>query len=231
MKTTKPKNDIGMDISLNSEQEEAKKIILENDIVVLFGKAGSGKTLVAVETALSELFYKNTRTIHITRPTISNERLGFLPGNIKEKMDPWLLPIYENLRTCYGSDDRKRKTIQNLIDNETIRISPISFMRGITYKNSYIIADECQNITRDQMEMLITRLGQGSKMILCGDIKQVDLLNKEESGLQYLIDCGKNIKGFSVFELKQNHRHQIVDDFVKIFEKNKKKTRKTSKNQ
>lgn len=212
-------NPIKYDIQLNEEQKIAKQVILDNDIIVLFGKAGSGKTLVATICALDAFFNEDIERIYITRPTVSKEEIGFLPGDIKEKMDPWLGPIYDNINACYGSDATKKNKIRNMLENEDIKISPIAFMRGHTKTNSYVIIDECQNITKEQTEMIVTRLGKGSKLIFCGDSRQIDLKKRTDSGLKYLIDCGEGLEGFATFELTTNHRHPIVDKFIEKFDK------------
>lgn len=208
---------------LNAEQKEAKKQILNSDVVVLFGKAGSGKTFLACNAALTCLSNSAypTKKIYITRPTVSREELGFLPGDLKDKMDPWVKPIYHNFEQNITASNLK-----TMMDKKEIEISPISFMRGITYQDSFVIVDEVQNVTVEQMKMIITRLGKGSKMILCGDISQIDLKNTSDSGLNYLINIGKNITpdeekgilGFSIIELTSNHRHGIVEFFIKKIE-------------
>lgn len=210
----KKSNPMSFDIKLNEEQKIAKNIILQNDVIVLIGRAGSGKTLLSCQAALDAYFRSEINTIYITRPTVSKEEIGYLPGSIKEKMDPWLEPIYENINMVYGKTKEKKEKIKKMLDNEEIKISPVAFMRGKTKVNSYIIVDECQNITKDQMLMILTRLGKGSKLIFCGDSAQIDLKKKEDSGLAYLLKVGEGIQGFSKFELKENHRHPIVEEFV-----------------
>ena len=205
------------DIKLNEEQKAAKKLILENDVIILTGKSGSGKTLLACQAALDAFFRNDIEKIYITRPTVSKEELGFLPGDMKDKMDPWLRPVYENLDAVYGRDRSRKKVISDLLSTDQIEISPIAYMRGRTKTNSYIIVDECQNITKEQMTMILTRLGKGSKLIFCGDSNQVDLKRISDSGLNYLINKGMGIKGFCCIELKQNHRHSIVDEFIERF--------------
>lgn len=209
----KPKNPIKFNIQLNDEQKEAKALILENPIVVLKGMAGSGKTLVAVQAALDMLFTKEVEKIIITRPTVSKEDIGFLPGDLKEKMDPWLAPIYHNLYALYGKDK-----IDKELERETIEIVPFAFMRGRTFLNSFVIVDEAQNVTHDQMETVIGRLGKKSKMVICGDLAQIDLKNKKETGFSFLSRIEEHVAGFRVMALKQNHRHEIVSPILQVYQ-------------
>lgn len=209
----KPKNPIKFNIQLNDEQKEAKALILENPIVVLKGMAGSGKTLVAVQAALDMLFTKEVEKIIITRPTVSKEDIGFLPGDLKEKMDPWLAPIYHNLYALYGKDK-----IDKELERETIEIVPFAFMRGRTFLNSFVIVDEAQNVTHDQMETVIGRLGKKSKMVICGDLAQIDLKNKKETGFSFLSRIEEHVAGFRVMALKQNHRHDIVSPILQVYQ-------------
>ena len=139
----RPKNPIKFNVQLNDEQKEAKAKILSSPITVLKGMAGSGKTLVATQVALDLLFTKQIEKVVITRPTVSKEDIGFLPGNIKEKMDPWLAPIYHNLHMLYS-----KEKVQKLLDDETIEIVPFAFLRGRTFLNALVIVDEAQNILR-----------------------------------------------------------------------------------
>jgi phosphate starvation-inducible PhoH-like protein len=207
------KNKIQFNLSLNEEQKKVKAQILQDTISVLTGKAGSGKTLLATQIALEYLFYREVERVIITRPTVSNEDIGFLPGSMKEKMDPWVSPIQANMTMLYG-----KSKIQKLMEEDTIEIAPISFMRGRTFVKSCVIVDESQNITKTQMEMILSRLGVNSKMILTGDISQTDLKNKKDSGLPYLFNMSNSINGLGVYELKTNHRHPIVEDILKQFE-------------
>lgn len=209
----KPKNPIKFQIQLNSEQKEAKAIIIENPVTVLKGMAGSGKTLVAVQAALDMLYNKEIENIVITRPTVSKEDIGFLPGDLKEKMDPWLAPIYHNLYTLYGKEKVDRE-----IQKGTIEIVPFAFMRGRTFVNSFVIVDEAQNVTHDQMEAVLGRLGKDSKMVVCGDIAQIDLKTKKDSGFSFLTRIEEQVKGFKIFTLKQNHRHEIVSPILKVYQ-------------
>jgi phosphate starvation-inducible PhoH-like protein len=207
------KNKIQFNLSLNEEQKQVKARILNDTISVLTGKAGSGKTLLATQIALEYLFYREVERIIITRPTVSNEDIGFLPGNIKEKMDPWLAPIHANMYMLYG-----KPKIDKYINDNTIEIAPISFLRGRTFVSACVIVDETQNVTKSQMEMILSRLGVNSKMILTGDVSQSDLKNKKDSGFPYLFNMAGKIDGFGSYELKTNHRHPIVDNILNYFE-------------
>ena len=207
------KNKINFNISLNEEQKKIKGQALQDAISVFVGKAGSGKTLLATQIALEYLFYREVERVIITRPTVSNEDIGFLPGSIKEKMDPWLSPIQSNMYMLYS-----KEKIDKLMNENTIEIAPISFLRGRTFVNACVIVDESQNVTRTQMEMILSRLGLNSKMILTGDISQTDLKNKKDSGLPYLFNMTNKIDGLGVYELLTNHRHPIVDDILNYFQ-------------
>lgn len=209
------KNKIQFQLKLNEEQKIIKANALLDTISVFLGKAGSGKTLLATQIALECLFYREVDKIIITRPTVSNEDLGFLPGNIKEKMDPWLAPIHANMFMLYS-----KEKIEKLIHDDKIEIAPISFLRGRTFVNACVIVDESQNVTKAQMEMILSRLGINSKMMLTGDSAQIDLKNKKDSGLPYLYEMRDKINGLGVYELKTNHRHPIVDDILKYFDDN-----------
>ena len=209
----RPKNPIKFNITLNDEQKEAKQIILDNPVTVLKGMAGSGKTLVAVQTALDLLFTREVEKIIITRPTVAKEDIGFLPGDIKEKMDPWLAPIYHNLYLLYD-----KTKIDKEVEEGRIEILPFAFMRGRTFVDSFVILDEAQNTTHNQMEMLLGRMGKGSKVAICGDIAQVDLRNKKDSGFTFLYRLEEQVKGVKVVTLKTNHRHEIVEPILRVYE-------------
>ncbi len=209
----KPKNPIKFQLQLNEEQKQAKALIVENPVVVLKGMAGSGKTLVAVQAALDMLFSKEVEKIIITRPTVAKEELGFLPGDIKEKMDPWLAPIYHNLYMLYGKEKVDRE-----LEHGNIEIVPFAFMRGRTFVNSFVIVDEAQNVTHDQMETVLGRLGKNSKMVICGDLAQIDLKIKKETGFSFLSRIEEQVKGFKVFSLLANHRHEIVSPILKVYQ-------------
>jgi phosphate starvation-inducible PhoH-like protein len=208
----KPKNPITFKLQLNEEQKQAKAIILDNPITVLTGQAGSGKTLLSCQIALDQLFSREVDKVIITRPTVTQEDIGFLPGDIKEKMDPWLQPIYQNFYSLYG-----KEKIDKELEEGNIQILPMSYIRGITFVNSFIIADEVQNLTHSQMESLLGRLGRDSKMVLCGDIAQIDLKNKKVSGLSFLRRVEESVPGFRIVTLNQNHRHEIVQPILDVY--------------
>ena len=209
----RPKNPIKFNVQLNDEQKVAKAKIIESPITVLRGMAGSGKTLVATQVALDMLFTKQVEKIIITRPTVSKEDIGFLPGDIREKMDPWLAPIYHKLHMLYSQDK-----IQKELDNGNIEIVPFAFMRGRTFLKSFVIVDEAQNVTHNQMETVIGRLGKGSKMVICGDMAQIDLKDKRETGFSFLSRIEESVGGFSISTLLQNHRHDIVSPILKVYQ-------------
>lgn len=209
----RPKKPIKFNINLNAEQKLAKAEILTNPVTVLQGMAGSGKTLVAVQTGLDLLFTKQIEKIIITRPTVAKEDIGFLPGDIKEKMDPWLAPIYHNLYLLYD-----KVKIDKCVEEGLIEIVPFAFMRGRTFTNALIILDEAQNVTMNQMEMMLGRLGKGSTMVICGDQAQIDLKHKKDSGFGFLYTLEAQVAGFKVITLKQNHRHEIVEPILKVYE-------------
>lgn len=208
----RPKKPIKFNIQLNDEQKIAKSNILESPITVIRGMAGSGKTLVATQVALDMLFTRQVEKVIITRPTVSKEDIGFLPGDIKEKMDPWLAPIYHNLNMLYN-----KEKVQKLLDDETIEIVPFAFLRGRTFVNSFVIVDEAQNVTHSQMETVIGRLGKGSKMVICGDMAQIDLKDKRETGFSFLARIEEQVEGFKTASLEYNHRHQIVAPVLEVY--------------
>lgn len=209
----KPKNPIKFKLQLNEEQKQAKSDILQNTISLLAGKAGSGKTLLACQIALDGLFTREYEKIIITRPTVSKEDIGFLPGDLREKMDPWVQPIYQNMYLLYGKDK-----IDKLIADGIIEIVPVSFMRGRTFLDACIIVDEAQNVTMDQMEMIVTRIGLRSKMIICGDDGQVDLKKRSESGFRFLYKSARKIKNLKAITLTVNHRDPIVDSLIAVYD-------------
>jgi len=209
----KPKNPIKFKLTLNEEQKAAKAKILESTITLLAGAAGSGKTLLACQIALEKLFMREVEKVIITRPTVSKEEIGFLPGDLREKMDPWVQPIYQNMFLLYD-----KEKVEKCINEGQIEIVPLSFMRGRTFVNNFVIVDEAQNVTHEQMHMIVTRTGQNSKMVICGDDAQIDLKKKADSGFKFLYKAASKIKNLSGITLKQNHRDPIVDDLIKYYD-------------
>ena len=210
----KPKNPIKFQVQLNEEQKETKSIILVNDITVITGQAGSGKTLVAVQTALDLLFNKEVEKIIIARPVVTaKEEIGFLPGGIKEKLDPFVAPIYDNAYRVYD-----KEKVDMYFERGQIEIVPFAFMRGRNFSKAFIIVDEAQNVTDPQKEMVISRLCKGSKMVIVGDTSQVDLKNKKDSGMYFLSkQVAGSIPGVASVILKTNHRHPIVESVLNMY--------------
>jgi len=208
-----PKNPIKFKLQLNEEQKEAKKEILENTVTLLAGSAGSGKTLLACNVALDGLMRRQYEKIIITRPTVSKEEIGFLPGDLREKMDPWVQPIYQNFYALYD-----KVKIDKLISDGKIEIVPVSFMRGRTFLDSMIIVDEAQNVTHEQMEMITSRIGLRSKMMICGDSNQTDLKRKADSGFKFLYTAARKIKKLAAITLFTNHRDPIVEDLLDYYD-------------
>lgn len=212
LKQDQPKGAIKFRITLSDEQKEAKDHIMNNTIIVLKGKSGSGKTLLACQAALDLVFKKQMEKIVIIRPAVAKEDIGFLPGDLKEKMEPWMSPIFSNLKDLYNKDK-----IEKMLTEGQIEIVPLMYMRGRTFSNACIVVDEAQNITNEQTEMVLSRIGLNSKMILCGDTRQIDLQNKKMSGFNFICQLEGRVNNLKVFELKQNHRNPIVDEILKIY--------------
>jgi len=206
------KGPIKFQLQLNDEQKLAKEKILNNAITILSGKAGSGKTLVACQAGLDMLFRKQVRQIVVTRPTVSKEEIGFLPGDLREKMEPWMQPIYSNFYQLYN-----KQKVDDVIKSGQVEIVPLAFMRGRTFLDSFVIVDEAQNCTNEQMEMILSRLGIRSKMVICGDTQQVDLKNKQESGFKFLLTLSKKVKDVGSMALLTNHRHPVVDALLDAY--------------
>ena len=209
------KDPIKFKIPLNEEQKKAKEEILNNTLTILAGRAGSGKTLLACQVALDGILRRHYSKIIITRPTVSKEEIGFLPGDLREKMDPWIQPIYQNMFVLYD-----KVKVEKLIEEGRIEIVPLAFMRGRTFLDSCIIVDEAQNVTHEQMEMITTRLGLRSKMMICGDAHQTDLKKKSDSGFKYLYKASRKIKNLEAITLISNHRNEIVEDLRNYYEDN-----------
>src|SRR6516164_6854706 len=198
-------------------QRRYLEAIERNDLVFGVGPAGTGKTYLAVAMAVSALINKQVSRIVLTRPAVeAGERLGFLPGTLQEKIDPYLRPLYDAL---YDMLDSER--VEKLLERNVIEVAPIAFMRGRTLNDSFIILDEAQNCTPEQMKMVLTRLGFNSKMVVNGDITQIDLPNARRSGLIEATDVLKGVEGISFvqFDDKDVVRHTLVQRMVKAYDR------------
>ena len=206
-----PKGKVKFNITLSEEQKDAKSNILYHPYNFLLGKAGSGKTLLAVQVALDMFFTRQINKIVITRPTVSNEDNGYLPGSLDEKMEPWLVPIRSNMRKVYN----KPAILEKMESNEDIELVSLSHFRGRTFENSVVIVDEFQNLTKQQLGMVLGRLGKGSTMILTGDPQQIDLKFSNDSAVH---DVPKLTPSNFVYQikLKDNHRHEALDELLKL---------------
>ena len=207
----KPKGAIRFSITLSDEQKKAKTQILKHPYNFVVGKAGSGKTLLAVQVALDQFFKREYNKIIITRPTISTEDNGFLPGSEKEKMEPWLVPIRSNMRKVYN----KPMILEKMEKEEKIELVSLAHFRGRTFDNSVVIVDEFQNLTRSQLAMAIGRLGKDSKIIFCGDSYQIDLKDKNWSAYH---DMSKLTNSEYVYKvvLEDSHRHRAIDELLEL---------------
>ncbi|HLQ83421.1 MAG TPA: PhoH family protein [Pseudogracilibacillus sp.] len=197
-------------------QKEYIQAMRKNDLVFGIGPAGTGKTYLAVVFAVHALKTGAAKRIVLTRPAVeAGESLGFLPGDLKEKVDPYLRPLYDALNDVLGRDQTLR-----LIDNEVIEIAPLAYMRGRTLDNAYVILDEAQNTTPEQMKMFLTRLGFGSKMVVTGDITQVDLPKGVKSGLAIANEILKDIKGIKFIHLTGTDvvRHPLVQKIIRAYD-------------
>ncbi len=190
----------------------------KHDLVFGIGPAGTGKTYLAVVKAVHELKNGRTKRIILTRPAVeAGESLGFLPGDLKEKVDPYLRPLYDALNDVLGRDQATR-----LIEKEIIEIAPLAYMRGRTLDNAFVILDEAQNTTPEQMKMFLTRLGFGSKMIITGDITQVDLPKGVESGLRVANKLLSSVQEIAFVYLDESDvvRHPLVQKIIHAYENN-----------
>ena len=202
----------------SKKQTEYVRSLKTNQIIMSLGPAGTGKTYLAVAVALSMLLEKKVERIILSRPAVeAGERLGFLPGDMKDKIDPYLRPLYDSLYDLLDYDKIQRK-----IESGSIEIAPLAFMRGRTLKNSFAILDEAQNATETQIKMFLTRIGENSKLVVNGDPSQVDLANKNQSGLIKSKSILQGIKEISVinFDHQDVMRHPLVTKIVEAYQKN-----------
>jgi len=199
------KNDIKYKITLNEEQKEAKRLIIDNQVVIITGRAGSGKSLVGAQCALDFLFKKQCEKVFVTRATIEvGNSLGYLPGGIEDKFNPYLEAFQENLTKCYDI-----VKITELIEAKKILTYPVQFIRGKTI-DDLLIVEEAQNLTRAQMLAILTRLGKTGKIVINGDLEQTDIRDNGMNGLAYVIEMSKRIDEIKWIKLKENHRSDLV---------------------
>ena len=194
--------------------------IVKNDMLFAIGPAGTGKTYTAVALAVKALKNKEVKRIILTRPAVeAGENLGFLPGDLKEKLDPYMQPLYDALNDMVPTDK-----LNQFLENRTIQIAPLAFMRGRTLDNAFVILDEAQNTTESQMKMFLTRMGSNAKFIVTGDATQVDLPTKQPSGLLQAIRLLKKVDGIDIIELNNTDviRHKLVKAIIEKYEGNKK---------
>ena len=208
-----PKGKVKFDITLSEEQKSAKTAILYHPYNFILGKAGSGKTLLAVQIALDMFFTRQINKIIITRPTVSNEDNGYLPGSLNEKMEPWLVPIRSNMRKVYN----KPNILQKMESDENIELVSLSHFRGRTFDHAAVIVDEFQNLTKQQLGMVLGRLGKGSTMMLCGDPQQIDLKFSNDSAIHEVPKLKSSQYVYSV-NLLDNHRHEALDELLNLLQ-------------
>ena len=211
MEKREPKNTPKLHVILSEEQKEAKKLILERPISFILGKAGSGKTLLACNVALDQFFKRKINKIVVTRPTVSTEDNGFLPGTEKEKLTPWMVPIHDNMSKVYNQKDK----LDKMLNSSEIEMVSLTHFRGRTFENAVCIIDEFQNLTKSQFKMVISRLGKDSIMIFCGDADQIDLKYDNDSAIHELPKL-RSSEYCNEIILNDNHRHHALDDIFKL---------------
>ena len=205
-------------IPRSKKQSEYLKALLNENIILSLGPAGTGKSYLAVSVAVTMLMEKKVERVILSRPAVeAGERLGFLPGDMKDKVDPYLRPLYDALYDLFGYEKIQRK-----IESGEIEIAPLAFMRGRTLKNSFAILDEAQNATLTQIKMFLTRIGENSKLVVNGDQYQIDLINKKDSGLIRSKNILKNINEIKFVEFDHNDvvRHPLVSKIIQAYKKN-----------
>ncbi len=212
---TTPKRSV---IARSEKQSHYIKALKDKDVIMALGPAGTGKSFLAVSVAITLLMQKKVERVILSRPAVeAGEKLGFLPGDMKEKVDPYLRPLYDALYDLFGFEK-----IQKKIDSGEIEIAPLAFMRGRTLRNSFAILDEAQNATLTQIKMFLTRIGENSKLVVNGDPSQIDLLNKSQSGLVKSKNILKKIKEIEIVEFDHRDvvRHPLVSKIIQAYQKN-----------
>ncbi|RYD46261.1 MAG: PhoH family protein, partial [Sphingomonadales bacterium] len=201
----------------SAAQIEYMRALVSNDIIFALGPAGTGKTYLAVAQAVAQLITGSVQRLILSRPAVeAGEKLGFLPGDMKEKVDPYLRPLYDALHDCLPAEQVERR-----IASGEIEVAPIAFMRGRTLADAFVILDEAQNTTREQMKMFLTRFGQNSRMVVCGDPKQVDIPGgPAQSGLNDAVERLEGVEGIAVSRFTSGDvvRHPIVGRIVEAYE-------------
>jgi len=204
-------------IARSEKQSDYIKALKENNIVLSLGPAGTGKSFLAVSVAVTLLMEKKIERVILSRPAVeAGEKLGFLPGDMKEKVDPYLRPLYDALYELFGANKIDKK-----IETGEIEIAPLAFMRGRTLKNCFAILDEAQNATETQIKMFLTRIGENSKLVVNGDPSQIDLINKSQSGLIKSKDILKDLKEIKIIEFDHTDvvRHPLVSKIIRAYQK------------
>lgn len=208
-------------------QKEYVSAVKSHTITFGVGPAGTGKTYLAVCLAVSAYKAKQVEKIILTRPAVeAGEKLGFLPGDLQTKVDPYLRPLYDALQEMFGAE-----TYAKLMEKTSIEVAPLAYMRGRTLNNAFVILDEAQNATREQMKMFLTRLGEGSKMVVTGDMTQTDLPEGKSSGLKHAVALLGDIEDVAVCRLTEKDvvRHPLVSAIVKAYEKEEQRRQKGEK--
>ena len=209
-----PKGDITYKVSLTEEQRDVKRECFNYKINIITGDAGTSKTFTACQISLDMLFKRQIDRITIMRPTVATEDIGFMPGDSRSKMEGWVIPVIENFKTLYD-----KNKIEKLLEEETIRILPLQFCQGVTFYNELTLLDEGQNCTKEQMNMVMTRVGRGSTLLITGDIRQNQLKNKSLSGFKELLDLQGKTSLIGFHELKENYRDPVVREVLELYNK------------
>ena len=214
-------------IAKTINQKKLVEAVSKNDMVFAVGPAGTGKTYTAVALAVRALKSKEVKRIILTRPAVeAGENLGFLPGDLKEKLDPYLMPLYDALRDMIPAEK-----LADMIEFGIIEIAPLAFMRGRTLDKAFVILDEAQNTTTMQMKMFLTRMGMTAKFAITGDMSQIDLPRKQRSGLAYALDALKDVEGVEIIRMGEADvlRHSLVRKIISAFEQMEEKEKNDNK--
>lgn len=209
-----PKGEINYKVSLTEEQKEVKRNCFNFKVNIITGDAGTSKTFTSTHIALDMLFKRQVDRITIMRPTVATEDIGFLPGDTRSKLEGWLLPVIENFKMLYD-----KSKIEKLLEEDVIRILPLQFCQGITLYNELTILDEAQNCTKEQLNMVLTRVGRGSTLLITGDVRQNQLKNKSLSGFKELLELEGKSKLIGFHKLVENYRDPVVREILELYNK------------